>query len=159
MTVRRHADLFTIVTYSSSNKSCLAGTDRTEDGSVLIVGTGKRRIIGISIFGILVSLLFWINRGTTTTSISEAKEWALQDDLWTMRSLIRDYTAAQHKRPESLHELVAAGYIKHIPKDPMTGRDDTWIVERSNESAMPGIVNVRSSASGTSSKGSRYTDW
>jgi general secretion pathway protein G len=126
---------------------------------VEIVGTGKRRIIGLSVFGLLALFLLFIALSTRTTSIAEAKEWALQENLRTMRSLIRDYTAEQHMRPASLHDLIAAGYLKRIPKDPMTGHDDTWIVELSGDAATPGLVNVRSGASGSSSKGSRYTDW
>ena len=125
-----------------------------------ILGTGRHRVIGIvgiSVFGLLVlSLLRLPNKGT---SITEAKEYALQDDLWTMRSLIHGYTAEQHKRPESLHDLVVAGYMKQLPKDPFTDRRDTWIVEWSSDSATPGIVGVRSGASGKSSKGTRYTAW
>jgi len=83
----------------------------------------------------------------------------LHEDLRLMRSLIRDYTAQHHHRPESLHDLVAAGYVKELPKDPMTNRRDTWAVEWSPDRATPGIVNVHSGASTISSKGSRYADW
>jgi general secretion pathway protein G len=129
---------------------------------VEILGTGRHKIIGIVgllVVGVIVSILFVANLGNGSTSIEEAKEGALQEDLWTMRSLIRDYTTDQHKRPESLNDLVAARYLKRLPKDPMTGRDDTWIVERSGDAGMPGITNVRSGASGTSRKGTRYADW
>ena len=127
-----------------------------------ILGTGKHRIIGIiglsGLTALFVFCLFVVPHATT--SITWAKEHALQQDLRTMRLLIRNYTIEQGKRPDSLHDLVAAGYIKHIPIDPMTGRDDTWVTERSSDIAMPGVVNVRSGASGISSSNkSRYTDW
>lgn len=125
-----------------------------------ILGTGRHRaigIIGLSVFGIL--LLFFVVNWNTGDSITEAKERALQDDLWTMRSLIHDYTSEQHKRPESLDDLVAAGYMKRLPKDPFTDRRDTWIVEWSSDSKTPGVVGIRSGASGASSKGTRYNDW
>lgn len=124
-----------------------------------IVGTGKRRIIGISALVLLVLFLHWLTFSVCTLTVAEAKERALQDDLWMMRSLIHTYTREQHQQPRSLHDLVAAGYIKHIPKDPMTGRADTWAVESSYDAAMPGIVNVRSGAAGNSSKGNKYADW
>ena len=125
-----------------------------------ILGTGKHKLIGIvSVLGFITAILFIVSLGNVTTSMSEARELTLQGDLLTMRSLIRDYTAQQHKRPESLNDLVAEGYIQHIPKDPITGRDDTWVEERSQDTAMRGIVNVRSGASGISRKGSRYADW
>jgi general secretion pathway protein G len=125
-----------------------------------ILGAGRHRVVGIivlSVLGILVLSLILLPN--PHTSITWAKEHALQDDLLTMRSLIQNYSSEQRKRPESLHALVAAGYLKRIPKDPMTGREDTWIIERSSDVAMPGIVNVRSGASGKSENGSRYSDW
>jgi general secretion pathway protein G len=131
-----------------------------EDETMEILGTGRHRVIGIiglSVLGILV--LSPIVLPNPHTSITWAKEHALQEDLRTMRLLIQNYTSEQRKRPESLQALVAAGYLKHIPNDPITGRDDTWIIERSSDMAMPGIVNVRSGASGEAENGSRYRDW
>jgi general secretion pathway protein G len=129
---------------------------------VEILGTGKPRLIGIigvsGLTAVLCTSLFVLPHGRTT-SITWAKEHALQQDLRTIRLMAQTYCSDQHKPPRSLDDLVAAGYLKHIPKDPMTGRDDTWIVERSNDTAMSGWVNVHSGASGTSSNGSRYTDW
>ena len=124
-----------------------------------ILGSGRRKKIGFLMLGALVLGLLTIELRDHSDSPARMRELALQDDLWQMRSLIRDYTAEQHKQPESLHDLIAAGYLKRIPKDPMAGRDDTWIIERSNDAGMAGIVNVRSGASAISSKGSRYADW
>jgi general secretion pathway protein G len=127
---------------------------------VEILGTGRHRVIGItglSFLGILV--LTQILLPNPHTSIAWSNEHALQDDLWTMRSLIQKYASDQRKRPESLHDLVAAGYMKQLPKDPFTDRRDTWIVEWSSDSATPGVTGVRSGASGMSSKGTRYTEW
>ena len=141
-------------------QSVLTTSDR-RGRTVEIVGTGKRRIIGLSVFGILVlfSLLRFIAVPEKSTSIAQAKEWALQEDLSSMRSLIRQYTAELHKRPESLQDLIAAGYLKQLPKDPLTDQRDSWTVEWSSNPTSPGVVNVRSGASGTSSRGIRYSAW
>src|ERR1035441_10681977 len=47
-----------------------------------------------------------------SSSILHAKETALRDDLYTMRSLIDQYTLDKQKAPQSLQELVDAGYLK-----------------------------------------------
>jgi general secretion pathway protein G len=83
------------------------------------------------------------------TSPREARERALQQDLFTMGQILDQYTLDHHKYPRSLDDLVAGGYLKQVPSDLMTGRRDTWIVEWSDDPEMPGIKGVRS-ASGPS---------
>jgi len=41
----------------------------------------------------------------------------------------------------------------------MTKRNDTWLLEWSNDPAMPGIINIRSGSSASSPKGTPYHDW
>jgi general secretion pathway protein G len=62
----------------------------------------------------------------------------------TMRSIFSQYTLDHEKRPQSLDELVSAGYIKKIPPDPMSGRTDTWVLEWSDDPKTPGMVGIRS---------------
>jgi len=88
----------------------------------------------------------------------QAREWALEQSLHVTRAVIGQYTLDLQKRPQSLNDLVKAGYIKQTPTDPITRRNDTWDLEWSNDPKMPGIVNIRS-GSITSSKGSAYHDW
>jgi general secretion pathway protein G len=93
------------------------------------------------------------------TSPRQARGWTLQQNLRVMRAIINQYTLDLHRRPQSLHDLVDAGYIRQTPADPMTKREDTWVLEWSYDPKMPGIVNVRSGSSAMSSKGSAYHDW
>jgi len=93
------------------------------------------------------------------TSPRQAREWALEQNLHVMRAIINQYTLDLQKRPQSLDDLVEAGYIKQTPTDPITRRNDTWDVGWSNDPKMPGIVNIRSGSIATSSKGSAYHDW
>jgi general secretion pathway protein G len=79
--------------------------------------------------------------------------------LYDLRYLIRQYTVDLHRTPDSLDDLVVAGYLKEIPKDPMTGRNDTWTVERSRDPNLSGIINVHSGSNAVSRKGSAYRDW
>jgi general secretion pathway protein G len=94
-----------------------------------------------------------------TTSIEQAREASLLQNLFTLRHVVVEYTVDQHKRPQSLAELVAAGYLKEVPADPLTGRSDSWVVEWSKDPKTPGIVNVRTPSRSISSKGTAYCDW
>ena len=117
-------------------------------------------MIVISIILILVSISIPIY----TNSVIHAKEAVLRDDLFTMRSVIDQYTLDKQKAPQSLQDIVSAGYLKAIPKDPITGSADTWQVS-SDDTLMdpsqiqPGITDVHSGASGVGSDGSAYNSW
>jgi general secretion pathway protein G len=73
-----------------------------------------------------------------------ARERVLQQDLFTIHQILSQYTRDNHRRPQSLDELVAAGYLKQVPVDPTTGRNDTWVLEHSDDPKTPGITAIRS---------------
>ncbi len=98
------------------------------------------------------------------SSVKKAKEAVLREDLHTLRSAIDSYTADKAKAPQSLDDLVQAGYLKVIPKDPITSRTDTWITGQSGslttiDETDPGIDDVHSGAQETSSDGTSYSTW
>jgi general secretion pathway protein G len=117
-------------------------------------------MIVISMILILVS----ISIPAYNQSILRAKESVLRQDLFELRSLISQYTLDKQKAPQSLDDLVQAGYIKQIPMDPMTGSNSTWTVDQ-EDSVMsvdqqdPGISDVHSGAADTSSDGTAYSTW
>src|ERR1700687_4677275 len=97
-------------------------------------------------------------------SILRAKESVLKQDLFQLRSLISQYTLDKQKAPQSLDDLVQAGYIKQIPLDPMTGSNSSWTVDQEDslmsvDQQDPGISDVHSGAGGTSSDGTAYSSW
>src|SRR5947209_10055861 len=59
-------------------------------------------------------------------SIIRAKETVLHNNLFAMRSAIDEYTYDKQKAPQNLQELVTEGYLRDVPKDPITGRTDSW---------------------------------
>jgi general secretion pathway protein G len=75
-----------------------------------------------------------------------------------MRELLNQYYLDQHRYAHSLEDLVQSGYMKGIPVDPITGRNDTWAVERF-KGPETGIVNVRSGSSQNSTDGTPYNTW
>src|SRR6266702_3950596 len=85
-------------------------------------------MIVISLILILVS----ISIPAYNQSILRAKESVLMQNLFTLRSLISQYTLDKQKAPQSLEDLVQAGYMKQNPVDPMTGQAD-WAVEQAED--------------------------
>jgi general secretion pathway protein G len=96
-------------------------------------------------------------------SIVRARESVLRQDLFTLRSVIDQYTLDKQKAPQSLDDLKTAGYLREIPVDPMTGQanwepqmEDTLMAADQQE---PGISDVHSASSTLSSDGTAYNTW
>jgi len=114
-------------------------------------------ILVIAIMGILLALAVPNYR----TTIQASQEAVLRDDLFQMRSLIDQYTLDKQEAPQSLQDLVTAGYLREIPKDPFTHSNTTWQTESddtlmSPDQTLSGIDNVHSGASGTGLDGISY---
>ncbi len=92
-----------------------------------------------------------------------AKEAALREDLFRFRDLIDQYYADKGKYPDSLETLVADGYLRGIPADPMTQAVDWTAVPAETDpddpGAEPGVYDVKSSSPGTSLAGTPYSEW
>jgi general secretion pathway protein G len=118
-------------------------------------------MIVISMILILVSVAVPAYR----QSIVRAREGVLRQNLFTLRSVISQYTLDKQKAPQSLDDLVQAGYLKQIPTDPITGRNDTWVPQQeediidSPDQQETGINDVHSGAEMTSSDGTAYNTW
>ncbi|MBI4442985.1 MAG: prepilin-type N-terminal cleavage/methylation domain-containing protein [Acidobacteria bacterium] len=99
------------------------------------------------------------------TSIVRSKEAVLRDDLFTLRSLIDQYTLDKQEAPQSLEDLVANGYIREIPVDPFTASNQTWVAVYEDAmlmipgQTMSGIVDVHSGSNLTSLTGELYSSW
>ena len=97
--------------------------------------------------------------------IKHSREVVLKEDLHTLRNAIDQYTYDKQKAPQSLDDLVQAGYVKVMPVDPMTQRSDTWISGQSqnytsiDESESGGINDVHSGSQQASSEGTSYNSW
>jgi general secretion pathway protein G len=61
-----------------------------------------------------------------TSALARAKERALQNNLFTLRTAIDEYTFDRKTAPRALQDLVDRGYLLRIPIDPLTGSDRTW---------------------------------
>jgi len=119
-------------------------------------------MIVISIILILVSVAL----PAYNQSIVRARESVLKQNLFTLRSVISQYTLDKQKAPQSLDDLVSAGYLKQLPVDPMTGKNDTWVADQEENTIMSideqdqgGIIDVHSGSEAVSSEGTAYSTW
>ena len=100
-----------------------------------------------------------------TRNVVAAKEAVLKEDLQVMRVAINSYTVDKQKAPQSLEDLVQAGYLKAVPKDPFTGRTDTWqpvqsdMLSSVDQTDSGGMDDVHSGAQLTAMDGSSYNTW
>jgi general secretion pathway protein G len=117
-------------------------------------------MIVMAIIVILVSLAI----PAYQKAIIRAKESVLHSNLTTMRQVIDEYTYDKKKAPQALADLVAAGYLREIPLDPITGSNDTWHVIMEDalqavDQTEPGIFDVKSGSDKTGLDGTPYADW
>jgi general secretion pathway protein G len=117
-------------------------------------------MIVMTIIGILASIAI----PSYIRSVQKAKEAVEREDLHTMRTAIDSYTVDKEKAPQSLDDLVQAGYLKSIPNDPMTSRNDTWITSESDtmtdiNETEGGMDDVHSGSEGLASDGTTYNTW
>jgi general secretion pathway protein G len=116
-------------------------------------------MVVITIIVILISMAIPIYSKT----IQRANESVLRNNLFTLRTVIDNYTGDKSKAPQSLNDLVSGGYLREIPWDPIA-RTKNWgvIMEDSSQSvnqSEPGIFDVKSTSDKTSSEGTPYSSW
>ena len=121
-------------------------------------------LIELMIVMTIIALLAAIAIPSYIRSVTKAKEAVLKEDLHTMRTAIDSYTVDKEKAPQSLDDLVQAGYLKVIPQDPITSRTDTWITAQSDtlmdiNETQGGIDDVHSGAQNLATDGTSYNTW
>ncbi len=109
---------------------------------------------------LIVALLAGIVGPVLVSSIANARESTLKEDLFVLRKAIDDYYADNGKYPSELADLVDKRYLRRMPADPVTERRDTWVTVREGTRAgAGGIVDVHSGSELSSSDGTLYRDW
>jgi general secretion pathway protein G len=127
---------------------------------------GRWRIAHIPLAIIAAVLLFLAGclRLAGGKDETRQKESVLKENLYRMRNCIDQYSQDRNKAPRDLNDLVTAGYLRNIPKDPFTDSSKTWRVVQedtmqSYEQTQPGIDDVHSGSDQISTEGTPYSSW
>ncbi len=117
-------------------------------------------LVVVAIVGILAGVVV----GQYQRSIKKAKEAVLKENLFRTRSAINQYFADKGRYPSGLSALVEDHYLRALPIDPLTGSDDTWLVDMAELDDMdistePGVADLHSGAPGVGVDGTPYSDW
>ena len=101
---------------------------------------------------------------TYQTSMQRGKEAVLKQDLFHMREAIDQHYADKGKYPQTLQDLVSAGYLRKLPEDPITGSSDTWQTvlsepDPTNPADEPGVYDVKSGSERVAVDGTKYNEW
>ena len=95
-----------------------------------------------------------------TNAMIKAKESVLMSNLFTMRSVIDQYTYDKEEPPQSLDDLVTEGYLRDVPLDPFTESRTTWeIITDTGPTGQSGVFDVKSGSDKTSLNGTPYNEW
>ncbi len=142
-------------------------------------------LVVMTIIGILAAIAV----PALKDSPQRAREAALREDLFALRSVIDQYHGDKGNYPADLQTLVTEGYLRKIPFDPMTKSAETWVIayeeaptgdsaaagtgfgsafgsgsgsgSSSDPSAPtpPGIIDIHSGSAAKALDGTLYKDW
>ncbi len=112
----------------------------------------------------IILVLIGMAAGRYEKSIIRSREAVLKQDLATMRNAIQQYTLDKEAGPQSLDDLVSAGYLREVPTDPIT-RERDWHTNFDNvllstDQTAPGIDDVHSASDAVSPfENTAYSSW
>jgi general secretion pathway protein G len=121
-------------------------------------------LIELIIVVAMISILLGVMVPIYKLHLLHANEAVLKEDLYNMRQAIDQFTQDKGKAPQDLNDIVTAGYLHAIPKDPFTHSSETWQVVQEDvltsvDQTAPGISDVKSGASQNSADGTAYSTW
>lgn len=119
-------------------------------------------MIVVSIIGILAAIAV----PNYQWGIIKAKEAVLRETLYNFTDVLDQFYVDQGKYPDTLEELVPK-YLRSIPKDPFTGRNDTWVTSPpihlgqivTEQRGVGNVYEVHSGSNLIGTNGIPYNEW
>jgi general secretion pathway protein G len=123
-----------------------------------------RRARGFTLIELLVvmaviGLLLSIAAPRYVHQVDQSREVVLRHNLDGARRAIDQFYADKGRYPKALQELVDQRYLRSVPVDPMTERDDTWVMVTPPGQPGPAWFDLHSGAPGSGHDGSPYASW
>src|SRR5947209_13359295 len=121
-------------------------------------------LIELMVVMAIISVLVAIAVPIYQKSVIRAKESVLRNNLFTIRTMLDEYTVDKQQAPATLQDLVSEGYLRRVPQDPITGSDQTWRIVMedtpvSGSTGSPGIFDVKSGSDKQSLESTPYSEW
>jgi general secretion pathway protein G len=120
-------------------------------------------LVELMIVIFIMMILLSVAAPRYTQSIQRAKEATLRQNLYTLRTVIDQYTMDKQRAPQSLDDLVSAGYLRQIPRDPIANTTEWEVVTDETVASIDqqesGITDVHSTAQQLSLEGTAYNTW
>lgn len=121
----------------------------------------RRQAAGFTLIELLVvlaaiGLLVGIVAPRYARHVDQAREVALKHNLAGVRDSIDKFYTDRGRYPSGLDELVRTEYLRALPIDPITNREDTWTPV---PDARGGVRDIRSGAPGVGMDGTAYASW
>ena len=130
------------------------------------IPSGKRGFSFVELMVVITIIVILITMAIPIyqKSIIRSKESVLKNNLFTLRTVIDEYTFDKQKAPQTLQDLVSEGYLRSVPLDPITGTDQSWRLIMEDALSMvnqtqPGIFDIRSGSDLKSLEGTPYSEW
>jgi general secretion pathway protein G len=142
-------------TNSFVRKSPLRSVQRSARGFTLI-----ELMVVLTIIATLVG----IAAVNYSRSMVNAREAVLKQDLQALRGAIQQFTLDKQRAPQSLEDMVSAGYLRELPNDPITHQKD-WHLDFEDVMLSPdqtgsGLSDVHSNSDAVSpNQGTAYNTW
>jgi general secretion pathway protein G len=121
-------------------------------------------LVELMVVMLIIAVLAAIAIPSYISSVKAAREAVLKEDLHVLRQAIDAYTSDKEKAPQSLDDLVSAGYLKTMPVDPMTHSSTTWVTSTDDtlsnvDQTEPGINDVHSGSDQVGGDSQPYSSW
>ena len=116
-------------------------------------------LIEMMIVVAIISILATMAMPGFQRQLVRAKETSLRRSLFIMRDTIDQHYADHGRYPAALQDLADKKYIRQLPMDPFTGRNDTWVTIPPEGFAEGNVYDVHSGSPLISLEGVPYNEW